>query len=162
MQFFKIATLLFPDINISGINLNATVGGEAGVEVFLFGYADPYQFTGQYGKQAYDLLQNVTPAKAAPIPQNIVVMVNGQPITAGEITTIDGETVGIVIDGKSVAIADIEWADLAASINGVTGVEFRVRSDAPNMTRQIVGKEAAGDAYDILVALAGEQVQAAA
>lgn len=156
MQFLKIANIMVPDNRISRINLNATVNGQAAVEVYLFGYNEPYQFTGQIGSQAYDLLGNVTAASVPPVSSTVVTTVNGQAIDALS-TTMDGTPLTINIGGKSVTVTDIEYVEF----HPANSVEIRVATDTPGVTRQLTG-DAAIAANEVLFALAGETVQAAA
>lgn len=165
MQFIKIATLMFPDTNISKIDLNAPTANlnESCVEVFLFGYTDPYQFTGDAARMAADMLQDIKAATAPLVPQKLVVTLDGKEVAVPQVTLIDGTVVPgvVVVEGQNVQVNEIEWVDFASNINGVTGVEFRVSSDPKDVTRKYVGKDVAGRVYDALAPLSGEEIESA-
>jgi hypothetical protein len=153
---------MYPVERIRTIDRNASINGAVGIEVCLHGMIDSWQYTGDFANHAYDLLEGV---EANPIPPNfpaIQVLVNGQPSTFSSVTLSDGTVLDGVIQvaDQQINVNDILWIDLASNLNGQTGVEVRVVTDEPGITRQFTG-QAASDAYDALVALVPENAAAA-
>jgi hypothetical protein len=162
-NFLKIATQMFPAERIENINRNAVIGGEAGIEVKLFGIPEVFQYTGQYASLAWDTLDGLTLATAPPAPTpSITVTFNGM-LTPSDAVTIKGEEFRFVsLNGELVNVNNIEWVDFASQISATEqGIEVRVATDAPDVTRKFIGQEASA-VYDYLVLLASNQEAAAA
>ena len=166
-RFLKIATQMFPAERIESINRNAQINGELGIEVKLFGIPEVFQYTGQYASLAYDVLEGTDSAVKAPAPTPTIIV----PLTAivnGVVTPIEAFVIGGVeyrfvnlCGGQSVNADDIEWVDFASAISPTEqGIEVRVATDIPGVTRKFVGANAES-VYDILVALASNQEAAA-
>ena len=67
----------------------------------------------------------------------------------------------ITINGESINTEAIEWADLATDFgNGKMGVELRLSTDTPGITKQYIGEDAS-TAYDALETLAPAAVATA-
>jgi hypothetical protein len=161
--FLKIATQMFPAERIENINRNANIGGELGVEVKLFGIAETFQYTGQYASLAFDVLEGTNPASAPPaLTPTVVISLNGVP-SAGQVQLANGEFVILALpNGELVNADNIEWVDFASTFpNNTQGVEFRLATDAPGLTRQFTAQQAS-DVYDTLVILASNQEAVAA
>lgn len=162
-QFLKVETQMFPVERIETLNLNATIGGETGVEVKLFGINETFQYTGQYASVAWDVLNGVkvstTPPPATPA---ISVLINNSPTPVSSVTVKGYEFRFVTVAGVVINADDIEWVDFASQITPTQqGVELRVATDAPGVTRKFVDKNAS-EVYDVLVALASTDEVAAA
>ena len=165
-RFLKIATQMFPAERIESINRNAQINGELGIEVKLFGIPEVFQYTGQYASLAYDVLEGTDPAVKAPAPTPTIIV----PLTAvvnGVATLIEGFIIGGVeyrfvnLTGQTVNADDLEWVDFASAISPTEqGIEVRVATDLPGVTRKFVGANAEA-VYDVLVVLASNQEAAA-
>lgn len=59
-----------------------------------------------------------------------------------------------------IPINDLVWANLDADCAGTRGIEVRVQTDPPGITRQFTTEEIAGQLYDILNLLAPGEVLA--
>lgn len=154
-NFLKIATQMFPAERIENINRNANINGEVGIEVKVFGFSDTFQYTGQYASLAWDVLTDVNPATAPPaLAPTITVTFNGT-LTPPDAVTINGEEFRFVqLNGEFINVNNVEWVDFAAQVSATEqGVEVRVATDAPGVTRKFTGQTASA-VYDCLVLLA--------
>ena len=138
-KFLKIATQMFPAERIETIDRHANINGEIGIEVKLFGIPEVFQYTGQYASLALDVLNGINPAKN---PPPII------PIIGGEDESY------IKLDDMIVNANAIEWVDFLSNLTPTQqGIELRLATDAPGVTRKFVGKHAE-IIYDVLVFLA--------
>jgi len=131
MPFIKIDTQIIATERIASIDRQADINGQTGVEIFLHGIAESFRYTGQFAEIAYNALYNIFPTP---------------PIILGS--------------DAPICIADIEWVDLNANFNGQQGVEVRVSTDEPGISRQYTGTDAS-NAYDVLVEAMGFAVAVA-
>src|SRR5580698_5741081 len=168
MRYIRIGTSMFPDNRIESIDFNANIGGETGVSVALYGVEGTFTFTGDLARQAVaelgpdsDFVQTKTP----PITASAVLSVtlNGVPISVSEVVTTDGQVIPgvVIVNGQAINIADIEWVDFAAPLTPVVGIEMRVSTDAPGVTRKYMDTptvKSATTAYPSLAALSGEEI----
>jgi hypothetical protein len=154
-NFLKIATQMFPAERIESINRNANIGGEIGIEVKLFGITETFQYTGQYASLAYDVLEGINPAPTPPTPSPTIVVTFNGVITPPHAVEISGQEYRFVtVETNVINANDIEWVDFDTTIApGQQGVELRVATDAPGVTRKLTGP-AASAAFDVLVLLA--------
>lgn len=162
-RFLKIATQMFPAERIEGLNRNANIGGEIGIEVKLFGISETFQYTGQYASLAWDVLDGVNPATAPPAPTPTISVTSNGVVTPVDAVEIKGEQFRFVqLNGELVNANNIEWVDFASAITPTAqGIEVRIATDASGVTRKFTD-QVASDVYDALVLLASNQEEAAA
>ena len=162
-NFLKIATQMFPAERIQKIDRNANIGGEVGIEVTLFGIPEAFQYTGQYASLAWDVLDGTDPAINPPAPTpKFIVTSAGVPVYPTVLVLNDGnEFHFVLLKGEWVNANDIEFVDFDVTISPVRrGIEVRVATDAPGITRKYVDKDAEA-VYDALVLLASNIEQEA-
>jgi hypothetical protein len=163
-KFLKIATQMFSAERIEKLDRNANIGGELGIEVKLFGVPETFQYTGQYASLAWDVLDGINPATNPPAPTpKFTVTSNGVLINPTVLVLDNGDEYHFVIlKDEWVNADDIEFVDfdIAISPQAQHGIEVRVATDAPGVTRTYADKDAEA-IYDTLVFLASNVEEAA-
>lgn len=159
--FLRLENLILPTAQIKSI-ATPTVNGESILEVAIFALTDVFKFDGQAAARAYAVLEGLTPSKAPTKARTIVVTLDGVPTIPVYLEIANETTPAIItVNGETINTDTIEWADLATDFgNGQIGVELRLSTDAPGITKQYLGDDAS-TAYDALNTLAPAQVATA-
>lgn len=163
-NFLRLENLLLPTNQIKTVT-TPTVNGESIVEVAILALSDTFKFDGQAAARVYAQLETFKPAPTPNVVRTIALAltVNGVVTVPSALYLVGEDTPAIVnIDGQAIPTDSIEWADLSTDFGtGNPGVELRVSTDAPGITRQYLLEKAA-EAFDVLSALVPEQTAAAA
>lgn len=160
MALIKIEKQMFNTNYIQKVDPNATINGQLGVSIALWGTKGTFDYTCEFAGVAYDILEQANALQPAPQPTGpapsvvALVTVNGVVTSIQTIVSQDGvKYCFIVLDSQTINVEDIEWVDFTANFDGITGVELRVAIDPVGQTRQFTG-EAARTAWDVLSPLA--------